>query len=438
MSIALAFVGPLGSLIGGSPPMIQLVGPAESGKTSIAIAAGSVWGIYNDKRRQTFAESWNTTVNRLEPVAAAHNATFLVLDETGLVESRDNKPYHTIRKAAMRLHQGVEKARHGQDSSRRWWVPVLSTSNKSLNEMAADAHASCPAAVRTRLIDVPTSILGYGAYETLHGMKDEQAFSANLREVASNNYGRASRIFIGQLAAWYNRDSDGLKAFLSERRSRYVLRAKEVVGEGKHKIDRISESFAAIFAAGCAAIELDIIPWSRRVFGEALIACEQAHVGEVEVSQKLTEMDSRTEGGPKETWIRLRKYVKDNRQYFVDLRKGLVDRPVPLAPSSDPIGTDDVDEMFPDATEGLTETRVFVSQPKKPRSGPLEYLFTEHQIESMCGFDLNWFHLKPKLKEEGALIPGKERDVIKRQIYKPREDDDGRRYVIAIKAKAFA
>jgi hypothetical protein len=40
MSIALAFVGPLGELVGGDPPMIQLVGAAESGKSSIAIAAG--------------------------------------------------------------------------------------------------------------------------------------------------------------------------------------------------------------------------------------------------------------------------------------------------------------------------------------------------------------------------------------------------------------
>jgi putative DNA primase/helicase len=73
MSIALAFAGPLGELLGGEQPMIQLVGAAESGKSSIAIAAGSVWGEHNDKERKSFSESWNNTANNLEPIAAAHD-----------------------------------------------------------------------------------------------------------------------------------------------------------------------------------------------------------------------------------------------------------------------------------------------------------------------------------------------------------------------------
>ena len=77
MSIALAFAGPLGELLGGEQPMIQLVGAAELGKSSIAIAAGSVWGEHNDKERRVFPKSWNNTANNLEPIAAAHDATFL-------------------------------------------------------------------------------------------------------------------------------------------------------------------------------------------------------------------------------------------------------------------------------------------------------------------------------------------------------------------------
>ena len=54
MAIALAFVGPLGELLGGDPPMIQLVGAPNSGKSSIAIAAGSVWGEHTIRKAEEF------------------------------------------------------------------------------------------------------------------------------------------------------------------------------------------------------------------------------------------------------------------------------------------------------------------------------------------------------------------------------------------------
>ena len=154
MAIALAFVGPLGELLGGDPPMIQLVGAAESGKSSIAIAAGSVWGEHNDKERKSFSESWNNTTNNLEPVAAAHDATFLVLDETGLFECTNHKPFAVIKNTVMRLHRGT-KGRKGPISRPTWWIGILSTSNKSLDEMAQDIGTTCPEPLRSRLIDVP-------------------------------------------------------------------------------------------------------------------------------------------------------------------------------------------------------------------------------------------------------------------------------------------
>ena len=138
MAIALAFVGPLGELLGGDPPMIQLVGDAESGKSSIAIAAASVWGGHDSGKRKSFSETWNNTTNFLEPIAAAHDSTFLVLDETELVDAKDSKPYPVIKKTVMRLYNGVRKGRSGQPGRLTWWMGLLSTSNESLEEMAED------------------------------------------------------------------------------------------------------------------------------------------------------------------------------------------------------------------------------------------------------------------------------------------------------------
>jgi putative DNA primase/helicase len=320
MSIALAFAGPLGELLGGDPPMIQLVGAAESGKSSIAIAAGSVWGEHNDKERKSFSESWNNTTNNLEPIAAAHDATFLVLDETGLFESTNDKPYAVIKNTVMRLNRGITKGRKGQIGRPTWWMGILSTSNKSLDEMAEDIHATCPEALRSRLIDVPIPTIGYGAYETLHGLGDERSFSVKLQEIASNNYGLASVFFIRRLAAWRKQNRKGLNAWLSAHRDTYRQAAKAKIDGGGRKLDRVTESFATIYAAGCAAIQFNVLTWSRRELGQALFRCERAHVEKV--ADKLPDPLTK-KIGPADAWRLLREYVSEHRSEFIDLRRGL-------------------------------------------------------------------------------------------------------------------
>jgi putative DNA primase/helicase len=135
MSLALSLVGPLVDLIGGDPPMVQLVGPAQSGKSSIAIAAGSVWGEHDSRRRKYFIETWDNTANALEPVAAAHFGTFLVLDETLLADRSRGDSYAAVSKVVMNLFAGRQRGRGNQQARRNWWMGVLSTSNKSLDDI---------------------------------------------------------------------------------------------------------------------------------------------------------------------------------------------------------------------------------------------------------------------------------------------------------------
>ena len=56
LAVALAFTGPVASLLEVEPPSIQLVGMNGAGKTAILTAAGSVWGGRDDELG-TFAES---------------------------------------------------------------------------------------------------------------------------------------------------------------------------------------------------------------------------------------------------------------------------------------------------------------------------------------------------------------------------------------------
>ena len=287
---------------------------------------------------------------------------------------------------------------------------ILSTSNKSLDEMAEDVRTTCPEALRSRLIDVPIPTIGYGAYESLHGLGDERSFSVKLQEIASNHYGIASLLFIKRLAAWGQPNPKELKAWLSALRDGYRRAAKARIDGGKRKLDRVTESFATIYAAGCAAIELKILTWSKLALGEALFKCEQAHVDEV--ADKLTDV---RKIGPADAWRLLREYVSEHRQEFFDLRLGLCD----------------VDEDDPFQEHRL----VCVHQPKY---GDLEYLFSDWGLHEICGNSEACERLKSGLRSARWLAHNQDRLVVKRQIFKKRENgEDNRTWVIAIRAAAF-
>jgi len=410
LSLALAFVGPLGELMGGDPPMFQLVGAAESGKSSIAIAAGSVWGEYDEGRRRSYVETWNNTGNNLEAIAAAHFGTFLVLDETGLADqSKSDNPYSVIKKTVLQLFQGEMKGRLTQVRRPKWWMGVLSTSNKSLDEMAVDSRTQCPETVRTRLIDVPVPLIARGAYEELHGFADEQALSVELKRIAAAHYGRAAREFVKEIVAWHKENPTDTKRWLAARREYYRKCAKPRIDSNGRKVDRVTEAFAAVYAAGCVAIEAAIVPWTRAVLVRALLVCQQAH--EDESADKLTGVGRQVE--IKEAWSRVKTRVRKRRENFVDLQRGL------------PRGLPDI----------WDDSKQYINKPKR---GDLEYLFDEEFLVDACDSSATWDRLKRVLRTDGALVANKKRFVVKRQLCKPRDDGvDNRVWVYAIRAEAF-
>jgi putative DNA primase/helicase len=75
---SLACTGPILAFVSGPRTGgFQIVGPAESGKTAMAMVAGSVWGCHRSSvhKEKGFAESWNTTINKLEETARTLRCT---------------------------------------------------------------------------------------------------------------------------------------------------------------------------------------------------------------------------------------------------------------------------------------------------------------------------------------------------------------------------
>ena len=94
-AVSLAFTGPILRFVQGPKAGgFQIWGQAETSKTTAAIVSGSVWGCHRGegrRREKGFAESWNTTVNKVEVTALAHNDALLILDETKNAGNDDGK-----------------------------------------------------------------------------------------------------------------------------------------------------------------------------------------------------------------------------------------------------------------------------------------------------------------------------------------------------------
>ena len=132
VAISAAFAGPLLHLAGLEGGGLNLFGQSSRGKTTCLQAAASVWG-----RGATpgYVRAWRATANGLEGAAAQSTDTFMVLDELGMVDSRD------AAQALYGLANGQGKQRATRDGSARepksWRVLFLSS-----GELPVDA--SCP------------------------------------------------------------------------------------------------------------------------------------------------------------------------------------------------------------------------------------------------------------------------------------------------------
>ena len=279
--LALGFVGPCVIITDLEQVGLQLAGPTGSGKTSIAIATGSIWGRHvdpNRAREHGFLETWNNTNLKFEPMALAHNHALLIADETRTADRKGKSLAETILDVAMRLEKAAEKGRQpDMTASRSWWVPFLSTSNQTLDELCRSDGVEVDDAYRSRLIDIGPPEGGTGFFENLHGHPDLDAFSVRLRELAATCYGWPSRRFVRKLVKWHAKDPEGLRSWFEKRRQFYLRRAKGITAEGR-QLNRIHQKFATLYAVGCLAIKFRILPWKRKALGKALIKCERDHV----------------------------------------------------------------------------------------------------------------------------------------------------------------
>jgi putative DNA primase/helicase len=102
-AVALAFTGPILQFVRGvRSGGFQIYGDAETGKSTAAMVAGSVWGCHRPSD-MGFLETWNTTANTVEVTALAHNDGLLILDETKNAGDTDAEIARAVINVTMRL-----------------------------------------------------------------------------------------------------------------------------------------------------------------------------------------------------------------------------------------------------------------------------------------------------------------------------------------------
>lgn len=268
LAVSCAFAGPLLPLSESTAcPAFHLYGPTSRGKTTSSHAAGSVWG--GHPRTTGYLDSWKSTANGLEILAAEHNHGLLVLDE--LREVKDPK----IAVAAIySLGGGKGTTRMTKNIEKRadliWQLVVLSSGELTFEDLARECGRRSYGGQEVRMLDIPALVGQHGVFEDLHGEKDGKAFSTRVVRAARTHYGTAIRAFLDKLA--------GDREKIATRYKELVNQFDEEWSKGitEAQIGRAVKHFALMAGAGELATELGVTAWQPGAAAEGVKICLDA------------------------------------------------------------------------------------------------------------------------------------------------------------------
>lgn len=260
-ALSLAFLGPLLrplELEGGG---INFRGPSSCGKTTLAYAAGSVWG---GGGPLGFGQTWRSTANALEMVAHGHNDGLVVLDELALIAAEEAGA------AAYSLASGQSKSRARADGSLRssaeWRVVILSTGEIGLaDHIRSSRKGDRPmAGQELRLLDLAADAGAHmGIWQNLHGAPGPAAMSDGIKAACGASYGHAGPAFLEAFIARRAEAEAQAKALLAAFLS--AVHQEGDTGQAR----RAAMRFGAAAVAGELATMFGVTSWPPGMAAEA-------------------------------------------------------------------------------------------------------------------------------------------------------------------------
>lgn len=363
----------------------QLYGPAETGKTTAAMVAGSIWGCHVDSMRKDkgFAETWNTTINELENTAQVHSDTIFIPDETNLAGDDEKTRAYAVVNGVFRLSENVQKGRMNQSGSAAWRFYFLCTSNLSFDQLAERGGIPIDDQHRGRMVDIPLPLSSgaHGIYEDLHSYAGGADLTDALKNRCRTVFGTPGLTLVQQL--YSSRASrSAAHAFIAACRKHYIARLnKKAAAAGIRPLKRATARFATVYAAGCLAIDYGIFKWARTDVLSAVLSCQLDGL-RAGPSSKIEGIDLKG---------RLVSYLTKNRPQMIDLNKKLLREGHQLG-----------------SAPGYVQTH---------KGADWLYLTTS-QLKAIIGNGHAVKILKKLLTREGFMAATKNRDVVQRPIFK--------------------
>lgn len=281
-ALSCAFAAPLLTLIGVEGGGFHLKGESTDGKTTVMMAAASVYG------PEAFAHTWRATGNAIEGIASRRNDALLCLDEIKEVDGRE------AGLVAYMLANGQGKGRSRQDGELRerkqWRLLFLSTGELSLEDHAEQAGQRTFAGMEIRTIQIPSDTGKHGAFEELHGMANGRQFADTLRERLQGQHGTAFRAYVEALANDLNGHSAWMKGEI-----RRLVTTMTPEGAG-NQVGRAINRFALVAAGGELATRLGITGWQAGEATKAVRICldawlaDRGHLGNQEDEATLRQI----------------------------------------------------------------------------------------------------------------------------------------------------
>jgi putative DNA primase/helicase len=261
LAISAAFAGPLIGKCQTENSGIHFVGDSSIGKTTIALAAWSVWG------PPKYCRSWRVTANGLEGLAALSNDCLLVLDDISQCD-----PY-ALDEIIYMLANGVGKQRANQRGMARpvsrWRCFALSTGERSIETVLTQANKQLKAGQGVRMLDVPVAGK-YGAFDELHNFTSGAEFADALKAATAKYHGVAGREFLRKLTS----DEGDLAELYECAIERFYSLLGMAPMSGQEK--RVAAKFALIALAGELATEYGVTGWPSDIAFDAAVRAFRA------------------------------------------------------------------------------------------------------------------------------------------------------------------
>ena len=241
-----AFAAPLLKLSHVEGGGFHIYGDSSTGKTTISLAAASVWG--NAEKRKL---RWRATDNGIEKPAFDHNDSLLWLDEIGEFEAKK------LSKVIYMLSNGQAKQRATDIFLKRWKTIFISTGELSSKAVVQSVEDELKAGQEVRFINFPADTGNHGVFNTLYPEFSTAREQAEAIEKATQEtcYGVAGEALINSILKHLDEYKSSLPTLMED------FIQSEVPKNAHPHIYRSAKRFAILAAAGELATYYNITGW---------------------------------------------------------------------------------------------------------------------------------------------------------------------------------